>query len=265
MDYEQITVETHDGVLLATLNRPDKLNAWTYRMSAELSHAVETLNGDDGLGAMVITGAGRGFCAGADIGAVFKDKAADERGDGGAGNWVRLLRSSKPVIAAVNGPSVGVGCTMILPCDVIFASEQAKFAMGFVKMGLVPELGSSHFLVQRMGFGAASEMCLTGKLYSGREAQAMGLVDHLVPHETLLDEALAMARLIAANPAPQLRWIKALLDQNGCEQDLDLAQRRELELLQQAYDTPEHQEAVAAFMEKRAPDFRAARARAGEA
>lgn len=264
MDYEQITVETRDGVLLATLNRPDKLNAWTYRMSAELSHAIETLNGDGGLGAMVITGAGRGFCAGADIGAVFKDKAADERGDGGAGNWVRLLRSSKPVIAAVNGASVGVGCTMILPCDIIFASEQAKFAMGFVKMGLVPELASSHFLVQRMGYGAASEMCLTGKLYSGREAQAMGLVDHLVPHETLLDEALAMARLIAANPAPQLRWIKTLLDQNGCEQDLELAQRRELELLQKAYDTPEHQEAVAAFMEKRAPDFRAARARAGE-
>ena len=177
---------------------------------------------------------------------------------------MKLLRSSKPVIAAVNGASVGVGCTMILPCDVIFASEQAKFAMGFVKMGLVPELASSHFLVQRMSFGAASEMCLSGKLYSGREAHEMGLVDHLVPHENLLDEALEMARLIAANPAPQLRWIKALLDQNGCEQDLDLAQRRELELLNQAYETPEHKEAVAAFMEKREPDFRAARAAAGE-
>jgi 2-(1,2-epoxy-1,2-dihydrophenyl)acetyl-CoA isomerase len=126
-------------------------------------------------------------------------------------------------------------------------------------MGLVPELASSHFLVSRMGFGAASEMCLTGRLYTAREAHDMGLVDHLVPHEQLMEKAMELATTIAANPAPQLRWIKELLSANGCATDLGEVQKRELALLQKAYATPEHKEAVAAFLEKRAPDYRRAR------
>jgi enoyl-CoA hydratase/carnithine racemase len=145
---------------------------------------------------------------------------------------------------------------MILPCDVIMAADTARFGMAFVKMGLVPELASSHFLVQRMGFGRASEMCLTGRLYSAREARDMGLVDHLVPHKQLLDKALELAGVMAANPAPQLRWIKQLISENGCATDLEAVQRREQELLQQAYASPEHKEAVAAFLEKREPDYR---------
>ncbi len=136
------------------------------------------------------------------------------------------------------------------------ASETAQFGMLFVRMGLVPELASSHFLVQRMGFGRASEMCLTGRLYSAREAHDMDLVDHLVPHEQLLDEATRLAGTIAANPARQLRWIKQLITENACDRDLERVQRREVELLQQAYTSPEHKEAVAAFLEKREPVFR---------
>jgi 2-(1,2-epoxy-1,2-dihydrophenyl)acetyl-CoA isomerase len=107
-----------------------------------------------------------------------------------------------------------------------------------------------------MGFGRASEMCLTGRLYSAREAHDMGLVDHLVPHEQLLGKAMELAGTIAANPGPQLRWIKQLISENGCATDLAQVQARESALLQQAYASPEHQEAVAAFLEKRAPDFR---------
>jgi len=267
VNFEQITFDIQDGVGRLTLNRPDRLNAWTYQMSAELTEAIEHCNQSDDVGAMVITGAGRGFCAGADIGDTFKarldgEQPAPSRRD--PSGWVNLLRQSKPIIAAINGASVGVGLTMILPCDVIMASEEARFGMGFIKMGLVPELASSHFLAQRMGFGRASEVCLTGKIYTAREAREMDLVDHLVPHEQLLDEAMALAKTIAANPSPQLRWIKQLLSANACETDLNAVQEREMALLQQAYATPEHKEAVAAFLEKRAPDYRSARKRAAE-
>ena len=257
MDYEQITFEQRDRVGLITLNRPQRLNAWTYRMSAELSHAIIQCNDDSSIGAVVVTGAGRGFCAGADIGDTFQTQIDGDRPDTGVErpDWVKLVRSAKPLVAAVNGASVGVGATMILPFDVIIASEQAKFAMGFIKMGLVPELASSHFLVQRMGFGRASEMCLSGRLYGAEEAFAMGLVDRLVPHEELLDEAVTLAASFASNPTPQLRWVKELLTQNGSDTDLDAVQRRELELLSAAYKTPEHAEAVSAFLEKRQPNF----------
>jgi enoyl-CoA hydratase/carnithine racemase len=261
MSYEQIRFEVQNGVGLLTLNRPERLNAWTYQMSGELADAIEYCNGSDHVGAMIITGEGRGFCAGADIGDTFKARldgqdVARTRRDARTGDWVALLRRSKPIIAAVNGASVGVGATMILPCDVIMAADSARFGMAFVKMGLVPELASSHFLVQRMGFGRASEMCLTGRLYSAREAHDMGLVDHLVPHEQLLAKALELARTMAANPSPQLRWIKQLISENGCATDLAAVQEREQQLLQQAYASPEHKEAVAAFLEKREPDYR---------
>ena len=267
MDYEQIRFETRNAVGLITLNRPARLNAWTKQMSNEMSHAIGVCNDDPEIGAIVITGEGRGFCAGADIEDSFKARldGADPEAEGPpATNWVQLVRESKPIIAAVNGASVGVGATFILPADVIIASEQAKFAMAFVKMGLVPELASSHFLVARMGFGRANEMCLTGKLYSAAEAHEMGLVDRLVPHDELLDRAFAMADLMAANPSTQARCIKQLLTANGSETDLNAAMAREGEMLAQAFASPEHTEAVAAFLEKRPPDFAAAAAQAGK-
>jgi 2-(1,2-epoxy-1,2-dihydrophenyl)acetyl-CoA isomerase len=261
MDYEQIKVALEDGVGVLTLNRPERLNAWTYRMSAELADAIGRCNADPAIGAMVITGAGRGFCAGADIKDTFQSR---ESGGGGRGahdptDWVRLLRTSKPVIAAINGPAVGVGLTMILPCDVILASTAAKFAMAFVKMGVLPELGSSHFLVQRLGFGRASEMCLTGRMFGADEALDARLVDRLTAPDELLPAARELAATIGANPPPHLRWIKELLTVNGTESDLDVVQMREGRLLQRAYASPEHREAVSAFLEKRPPDFRKAR------
>jgi enoyl-CoA hydratase/carnithine racemase len=258
MSFEQIQFEIHDGVGLITLNRPERMNAWTYQMSDELTSVIEQCNDDPNVGAMVMTGAGRGFCAGADIQDAFNSRIEGETTDTDQRNrrdWIEVVRGAKPLIAAVNGASIGVGATMILPFDVIFASETARFAMGFIKMGLVPELASSHFLVQRMGFGRASEMCLTGRLYSAAEAKEMGLVDHLVAPEALVEEALALGREMGANPSRQLRWVKELLTKNGSDTDLKAVQRREIERLNAAYETPEHKEAVAAFLEKRPPNF----------
>lgn len=258
MQYEQIEHERRDAVLLLTLNRPERLNAWTPRMSAELAHAIRGANDDAGIGAIVVTGAGRGFCAGADIEATFHARIEGERDRDGMRDdldWVALVRETKPLIAAINGAAVGVGLTMVLPFDVLIASERARFGMFFVKMGLVPELASSHYLVQRMGFGRASEACLSGRLYSAQEAFDNQLVDRLVAPDELLPSALALAGEIARNPRPQLRMVKQLLGQNGCETDLRLVQEREMTLLRECYESPEHKEAVQAFLEKRTPRF----------
>jgi enoyl-CoA hydratase/carnithine racemase len=171
-------------------------------------------------------------------------------------DWVALCRRAKPLVAAVNGAAVGIGMTMILPFDVLVASEQAKFGMLFIKMGLVPELGSTNLLVQRIGFGRASEMCLTGRLYRGDEAARIGLADRLAAPDALLATAIEIAREIAANPDPQLRMIKTLLSQNSMATDIGAVQRRETEMLRECWKTPEHREAVDAFLAKRPPRFR---------
>ena len=250
--FQEIFTTRESRVEVITLNRPEKLNAWTQRMRHELTQAIGACNDDPDVGAMVITGAGRGFCAGADIGRNFKSRIEGEDSEQEKlpppEDWVRLLRDSKPMIAAVNGASVGVGLTMIMPCDVIIASDRAKFGMFFVRMGVVPELASSHFAVARMGFGRASEMCLTGRLYSAQEAFDYRLVDRLVSADELLESAIALGNEIAANPARQLAWTKELLTLNASESDLGAVQKREAERLQLAYQSPEHARAVAKFM-----------------
>ncbi|MEY2420787.1 MAG: hypothetical protein QOI95_854 [Acidimicrobiaceae bacterium] len=265
MEYEQIRSERRGDVQLVTLNRPERLNAWTPQMAEELGDAFESANHDPAIGAIVMTGEGRGFCAGADMEATFSVRIAGgdpgsntAEGQGGmpAGlDWVKLCRDSKPLIAAVNGAAVGIGMTMILPFDVLLASEPARFGMFFINVGLVPELASTQLLVQRVGFGHASELCLSGRLWSSSEALAGGLVERVLPPDRLLDDALELGAAIAANPAPQLQMIKELLTTNAVEGDLDAAQRRESALLRDCWKTPEHAEAVAAFMEKRPPKF----------
>jgi enoyl-CoA hydratase/carnithine racemase len=222
-------------------------------MAFEQFDAIDRANEDPGVGALVMTGAGRGFCAGADMQETFESQL---EGGGKASmparrDWVALLRSSKPIVAAVNGAAVGVGMTMILPCDVIVASEHAKFGMFFIRMGLVPELASTHFLVQRVGFGRASELCLSGRIVAALEALECGLVDRLVKADALENTALELAGSMGANPTPQLRMIKDLLTRNACETDLAEVQRREMRHLQACYKTPEHAEAVRAFLTQR--------------
>lgn len=261
MHYETLLTENDAGVLRITLNRPERLNAWTYRMGAELSDAVSRANDDDDVIAMVVTGAGRGFCAGADIQDVFKAQADGDlpARDGTPRDWVTLVRESKPIVAAVNGAAIGVGLTQILPMDYLVASTAAKLSVRFVKMGLVPELASSHFLTLRMGFGQASELMLSGRTVDAEEALRLGLVDRVTAPEDLLATATAVARGMGENPQASLRMIKALMTQNIAEQDLGAVQRREIEALQRCYASPEHKEAINAFLEKRTPDFKAAR------
>ncbi len=259
---DRVRYETNDAAALITINRPERMNALDPETGNALFHAIERANAAPEIGAMVVTGTGKAFCAGADIGAVFQKGIDDKQSGGerpsllGTKDWVGFIRESKPIVAAINGVAIGVGLTMTLPMDVIMTCPQAKFRLGFIKMGLVPELASSHFLAQRVGFGIASEMALTGRDYSGEEAHALGLADRIAPAEELVQRAVALAQRMAENPDPQLRMIKALLTQNLAESDLKAVQSRELKALDAAYQTPEHKEAVAAFLEKRAAKFR---------
>ena len=253
IDYTQISVAREGVVSIITLDRPEKLNAWTPRMAEEQVQAIQAANDDPTIGAIVMTGAGRGFCAGADMEATFRTRieGSDPGNDtaGGVGgmpaglDWVSFLRASKPIVCAVNGAAVGIGVTMCLPADQIVASTAAKFGMGFIKMGLVPELASTRLLAARVGFGRASDLFLSGRLISGTEAHAIGL---------------ATANSYAANPDLQLRMTKQLLTENVVDTDLRAIQRREQALLAECWKSAEHKEAVAAFIEKRPAVFRPA-------
>lgn len=262
MGYETILTENRAGVMVIAMNRPDRLNAWTYQMGSELNEAIQASNADDEVSAIVLTGAGRGFCAGADIEDVFKAKSEGEdatQGSAGAGDWVQLLRESKPIVAAINGAAIGIGVTQVLPMDYLVAAEGAKISVRFVKMGLVPELASSRFLFARVGFGQASELMLTGKTVVAEEALAMGLVDKVTAAEDLLDAACQIAAAMGENPQSALQHIKALITANASETDIKIVQRRELKALDECYASPEHKEAISAFVEKREPAFGAAR------
>lgn len=261
MTYEQIRYERRDDVAILTLDRPDKLNAWTRRMSAEMTDAVQVANADSAVCAIVMTGEGRGFCAGADVDDQFKARldARDAGRDSGGwldDDWVTVVRRAKPMVAAVNGAAVGIGMTMVLPFDAIVASEEAKFGMLFIKMGLTPELASTYYLAQRVGFGHASELCLSGRLIKGAEAAAIGLANKVVAHADLLEAALAMARSMGAGPDRQLRYIKDLLTKNAANPDHASVLRLENEYLEASIRSAEHREAIAAFREKRPPRFR---------
>jgi 2-(1,2-epoxy-1,2-dihydrophenyl)acetyl-CoA isomerase len=264
MSYETILTDVDNGILTITLNRPERLNAWTYQMGGELAAAITDANANDDIIAIVVTGAGRGFCAGADIEAVFKAQS-EQRGNvregARAGDWVELIRSSKPIVAAINGAAIGVGLTQVLPMDLLLAARGAKLSVRFIKMGLVPELASSHYLALRVGFGNASELMLTGKTITAEEAFTIGLVDKLVEPGDLLTAAKSAARAMGENPQTALKMVKQLLSQNVSEGDTRLVQQREIAALTECYASPEHKEAISAFLEKREPDFKSARSR----
>ena len=258
-DYETILTTLVDGVMTITMNRPDRLNAWTYKMGAEMQQVIEAGNASEEVDVFIITGAGRGFCAGADIKDLFQQqaKSGDSTDNEAPRDWVGLVRSAKPIIAAVNGAAVGVGLTQILPCDFIMAAPEAKFSARFVKMGVVPELASSYYLVARAGFGLANRMMLTGETINAVEAQRIGLVDELVEnHEALLPRAIELAKRIGESPSRTLGRVKELVTQNMAESDIKLVQKRELTALAECYKSPEHHEAINAFIEKRPPSFK---------
>jgi enoyl-CoA hydratase/carnithine racemase len=258
MAYEQIATDTDGRVGIIRLNRPEKLNAWTSTMDRELQHQIMEWNEDDGIGAFVLTGEGRAFCAGADLGG-FSDRLtetpsrAEETHFSSA--FTHLLRRSKPSVIAFNGYGVGVGLTLALPADVRIAATNAQLSIRFIKVGLMPELGSTRLLAQIVGTGHATDMCLTGRMVPADEALRMGLVTQVVEPDELMDAAIAKARELAGNPTPAVMLIKELLATNPLEANLDVVMEREQVRDRLARKWPEHAEAVKAFAEKREPNF----------
>jgi enoyl-CoA hydratase/carnithine racemase len=265
MDFEQIKTDLAERVLTITLNRPERLNAWTAQMGEELRAAFDRADADDEVRAVIVTGAGRGFCAGADLasgGDTFDYRArehAESAGlprDNGGQLTLRVFESTKPVIAAINGPAVGVGATMTLPMDVRLASESARVGFVFVRRGIVPEACSSWFLPRLVGIGRAMEWVATGRVFEAQEALQGGLVRSVHPPGELLDAAHALAREIADNAAPvsvalarQMMWRML-----GAEHPMiaHRADSRGLFLRGQAQDV---REGIAAFLDKRPAQF----------
>ena len=223
MAYEQIKYEIEDNILTITLNRPDKMNAFTHVMMNELIAAFDAADADDNVRAIIVTGAGRAFCAGADLsegGATFDRAARPDRKtaplrpngevewsddavrDGGGRVTLRIFKSLKPVIGAINGAAVGIGVTMQLAMDIRLASENARFGFVFARRGIVPEAASSWFLPRLVGISQALEWCYSGRVFPAQEALAGRLVSKVLPPEDLLPAARAIAREIVENAAP---------------------------------------------------------------
>lgn len=260
MTYEQILSEVRGRVGVIRLNRPEKLNAYTQQMAGEILDQIEQWNGESSIGAILMTGEGRAFCAGADLGGFANRARENAQGAGeplrrGGAGFTHAIRAAKPTIAVVNGYAVGVGLTMILPFDVRIASTKAQFSIRFVKMGLMPELGSTRLLAQIVGLGHSTDMCLTGRMVPADEALRMGLVSAVAEPEDLFETALAKATEIADNPTRAVMMIKELLAKNPLDPDLEAVMEREGLRDQIARRLPDHTEAVTAFMEKRQPTF----------
>ena len=263
MEFEQILTQVDAGILTITLNRPDRLNAWTPTMARELMAAFDFADENDEVRVVVITGAGRGFCAGADLsggGETFdrRGRVADgemHRDIGGIFT-LRVFESTKPVIAAVNGPAVGVGATMLLPMDIRLAADDARFGFVFVRRGIVPEACSSWFLPRVVGISQALEWVTTGRVFSADEALAGGLVRSLHSSGELLDAAYALAREIVENTAPvsvalarRMMWTML-----GAEHPM-IAHRTDSRGMFIRGQSADAREGVTAFLEKRPAVF----------
>jgi enoyl-CoA hydratase/carnithine racemase len=263
MDFEQITTEAADGVLTITLNRPERLNAWTAQMGAEMRRAFDLADADDDVRAVIVTGAGRGFCAGADLGgggdtfdARKREAVAGARRDNGGELTLRIFESTKPVIAAINGPAVGIGATMTLPMDVRLAADDARIGFVFARRGIIPEAASSWFLPRVVGISRAMEWVSTGRVFSAQEALDGRLVRSLHPKDELLDAARALGREIAENTAPvsvaltrQLMWRML-----GADHPM-LAHRADSRGMVARGQSADAVEGITAFLEKRPASF----------
>jgi enoyl-CoA hydratase/carnithine racemase len=263
MDFEQIRYEVADNILTITLNRPDRLNAWTRTMQHELLDAFDRADADDDVRAIVVTGAGRGYCAGADLeagGETFSSREhfgdEDVPRDGGGTVTLRIFRCMKPVIAAINGPAVGVGITMTLPMDVRLAADDAKMGFVFTRRGIVPEAASSWFLPRVVGISQAVEWAMTGRVFTAEEALRGGLVRSLHPKDEVLDAARALAAEIAESTAPvsvalarQMMWRML-----GADHPME-AHRADSRGMFHRGQSGDAREGIASFLEKRPARF----------
>jgi enoyl-CoA hydratase/carnithine racemase len=228
-EHQHILYDVSEGIATITLNRPDKLNAYILEMGEEVVDAFRRAQGDEAVRVVILTGAGRGFCAGVDLEHLKAAHAAGEAPSSGPKlgeeDFIRklpleLLDAKKPVIAAINGHAIGVGITMALPCDIRIAAEGAKLGLTFAKLGILPGLGSSHLLPRLVGMGKAQELLLTARVILAEEAHEIGLVNAVVPGETLMSTAREMALQMAACDPDVLTFARRLLHEGA---GLDMA------------------------------------------
>ena len=289
MPYEQIIYSADDGVATITLNRPDRLNAWTRGMAREVMTAAHRAEEDDEVRVVVLTGAGRGFCAGADMdelggaadeaAAALKSGAAmsaerrvsllmeqiteeeynpenrDRTRDDFRKRYSYLLGLKKPVIAAVNGPAAGLGLIIALYCDIRFASEKAKFSTAFSKRGLIAEHGISWILPRLVGLSYALDMLYSSRLILAQEALRIGLVNRVFPHESFMDEVLSYAKDLANSVSPRSLCIMKRQVVNALFQTLAEASEASDEELLWSLSSEDFKEGVSHFLEKRPPRF----------
>ncbi len=260
MSYETILTEVRGRVGLITMNRPDRLNAMNPQMNHEIRQQIAEWNADDSVGAIVWTGAGRGFCAGADIGR-FEARRDGESSDDVVpepeDTWHEMVKAAKPIIAAINGVAIGEGLTRTLPCDMRIASESARLSFRFVRVGLTPEFASTHYAPYLIGLGRTLEYMLRGNLIPADEALNAGLVNYVYPDDEMLEKAIEFATEIADNPVWQLSQVKKLVHQDYLEHDVDKVMADEGVIFRTAMGTDAHKEALLAFREKRPPNFNA--------
>jgi enoyl-CoA hydratase/carnithine racemase len=264
MSYQQIQYGIAERVATITLNRPHKLNAFTRVIRDELVDAFSQADADDEVRAVIVTGAGRAFCAGADLSAgreTFdyakrEGLSAETHRDGGGQVTLRIFEMKNPVIAAVNGPAVGIGATMLLPMDLRLASSEARFGFVFTRRGIVPEACSSWFLPRLVGISQALEWTLSGRVFPAQEALAGGLVSKVLAPDELLPAARALAKEIVDNTAPvsvalarQMMWRML-----GADHPME-AHKVDSRGIFHMGASPDVAEGIAAFKEKRAPKF----------
>jgi enoyl-CoA hydratase/carnithine racemase len=270
MNYEQIVVEQRGPVVLVTLYRPTAMNAWTWQMSMEMADAFAKADADDAIRAIVVTGHGRSFCAGADLGGGGSTWGADRsRSAIGSAEQAAAARNAKkpymlktPIIAAINGAAVGAGLTMPMAWDLRVAADDAKLGFVFNRRGVIPDADLIWLIPRMIGFGPAMDVLLTGRIFLGKEAKELGLVHRSVPREQVLETALEMASDIAANTAPVSAAItKQLMYQFLAETDRTAALQLQRELFAWAGKQADAKEGVTAFLEKRAPQWKLSKTR----
>ena len=254
--YQTLRYEVEDQIAVLTINRPEALNALNGQVIGELEEAVSAVEADRSLKALIITGEGRSFVAGADIGAQAPlDVDGGRRwGQRGSALFRRIEKLEIPTIAAVNGFALGGGCELALACDIILASEKAKFGQPEVGLGITPGFSGTQRLPRRVGVGKAKELIYTGKMIKADEALRIGLANEVYPPEELMDKAKSLAKTIAGNAPIAVRYAKAAIDR-GLQTDIDSGIAVENELFAMCFATADQKEGMQAFLDKRPATF----------
>lgn len=264
MSYTTILFEKKENIVTITLNRPDKMNASNDEMVEELLDCFENIDKDRNAHTVIITGAGKAFCAGADLRERFLPKIEqrkqgflkDVTGEFSELGALALSRIRKVTIAAINGVATGVGCSLALGCDIRIASSTAKFGFPFLRVGILPEFGSTYYLPRLIGIAKACELVFTGRTIDAEEAKEIGLVNKVVPKDKLMDETYAMAQRIGQMPSLALEISKRALYQGLGASDLASHLQYESLALVHLFGTSDHEEGVRSLIEKREPKFK---------